>query len=162
MWKFPHRNRIRTYSCLISKALLLWDLSECCCSVASVVSNSLRPMDCSPPGSSVHGILQARILEWVAVPFSIGSSQPKESNPYLQCCRQFISPLSHLLPRRNCECVSMRGDQGWNGMTVKPNIHLELLKFLVSKAGACFWWWNRFEAKGRSGGLGWIEEGWWG
>ena len=32
------------------------------------------PMDCSPPGSSVHGILQARILEWVAFPFSRGSS----------------------------------------------------------------------------------------
>ena len=32
------------------------------------------PVDCSPPGSSVHGILQARILEWVAVPFSRGSS----------------------------------------------------------------------------------------
>ena len=30
------------------------------------------PMDCSPPGSSVHGILQARILEWVAIPFSRG------------------------------------------------------------------------------------------
>ena len=28
------------------------------------------PMDCSPPGSSVHGILQARILEWIAMPFS--------------------------------------------------------------------------------------------
>ena len=32
------------------------------------------PMDCSPPGSSVHGSLQARILEWVAIPFSRGSS----------------------------------------------------------------------------------------
>ena len=32
------------------------------------------PMDCSPPGSSVHGILQARILECVALPFSRGSS----------------------------------------------------------------------------------------
>ena len=32
------------------------------------------PMDCSLPGSSVHGILQARILEWVAIPFSRGSS----------------------------------------------------------------------------------------
>ena len=31
------------------------------------------PMDCSLPGSSVHGILQARILEWVAIPFSRGS-----------------------------------------------------------------------------------------
>ena len=34
------------------------------------------PMDCSPPGSSVHGILQARILEWVAIPFSRRSSHP--------------------------------------------------------------------------------------
>ena len=32
------------------------------------------PMDCSPPGSSVHGILQARILEWVAISFSRASS----------------------------------------------------------------------------------------
>ena len=35
------------------------------------------PMDCSPPGFWVHGILQARILEWVAVSFSRGSSQPR-------------------------------------------------------------------------------------
>ena len=34
------------------------------------------PMDCSPPGSSVHGILQPRILEWVAMPSSRGSSDP--------------------------------------------------------------------------------------
>ena len=34
------------------------------------------PMDCSPPGSSVYGILQARMLGWVAIPFSRGSSQP--------------------------------------------------------------------------------------
>ena len=33
------------------------------------------PMDCSPPGSSVHGVLQARILAWVAISFSWGSSQ---------------------------------------------------------------------------------------
>ena len=36
------------------------------------------PMDCSLPGSSVHGVLQARILEWVAMPSSRGSSQPKD------------------------------------------------------------------------------------
>ena len=34
-------------------------------------------MDCSPPGSSVHGILQARVLEWVAIPSSRGSSRPR-------------------------------------------------------------------------------------
>ena len=37
-----------------------------------------KPMDYNPPGPSVHGILQARILEWVAIPFSRGSSQPRD------------------------------------------------------------------------------------
>ena len=37
-----------------------------------------NPMDCSPPGSSVHGILQARILERIAIPFSRGSFQPRD------------------------------------------------------------------------------------
>ena len=36
------------------------------------------PMDFSPPGSSVHGILQARVLEWVAIPFPRGSSWPRD------------------------------------------------------------------------------------
>ena len=37
-----------------------------------------NPMECSPPGSSVHGILQARILEWVAMPSFRGSSRPRD------------------------------------------------------------------------------------
>ena len=41
------------------------------------------PMDCSPPGSSVHGILQARILEWVVVPSSRGLFTSQRSNPCL-------------------------------------------------------------------------------
>ena len=36
------------------------------------------PMDCSPPGFSVYGIVQARILQWVAIPLSTGSSQPSD------------------------------------------------------------------------------------
>ena len=52
-------------------------------------------MDCSPSGSSVHRILQARILEWVAVPFSRGSSQPRDHNPGLLHCRQIPHCLSH-------------------------------------------------------------------
>ena len=36
------------------------------------------PMNCSPPGSSVQGIVQARILEWVAIPFLAESSQPRD------------------------------------------------------------------------------------
>ena len=37
-----------------------------------------NPMDCSPPGFSVHGIFQARLLEWVAISFSRGLSQPRD------------------------------------------------------------------------------------
>ena len=44
----------------------------------SLVSNCCDPVDWSPPGSSVHGILQAGILEWVAIPFSRGSSRPRD------------------------------------------------------------------------------------
>ena len=43
-------------------------------------------MDCSPPGPSVHGILQARILEWVPMPSSRGSSQPRD-----QACISYVS-----------------------------------------------------------------------
>ena len=50
----------------------------------SVVSDSLQPMGSSPPGSSVHGILQAKILEWVAVSFSRGSSWPRDQT-HISC-----------------------------------------------------------------------------
>ena len=41
------------------------------------------PVACSPPGSSMHRILQAIILEWAALPSSRGSSQPRDGNPHL-------------------------------------------------------------------------------
>ena len=45
------------------------------------------PMACNPPGSSVHEILQAGILEWVAMPFSRGSSRPRDQTrvSYVSC-----------------------------------------------------------------------------
>ena len=70
--------------------------SVLCCVNYSVVSNSfVTPMDCSPPGSSVHGILQARILEWVAMPFSKGIFLTQGSNLGLQDCRQILYCLRH-------------------------------------------------------------------
>ena len=57
-------------TCVCSKSLLLC-LTLC------------NPIDCGPPGSSVHGISQARILEWVAMPSSRGSSTPKDPFPHL-------------------------------------------------------------------------------
>ena len=49
-------------------------------------------MVCSRPGSSIHGILQARILEWVAMPFPRGSSQPKD-----RICISYVSCIGRLI-----------------------------------------------------------------
>ena len=46
--------------------------------VAQLCPTLCNPVDCSPPGSSVHGILQAKILEWVAISFSKGSSRLRD------------------------------------------------------------------------------------
>ena len=54
----------------------MWNAVSLCVG-HSVLSDSFRPLNCSSTGSSVHGILQVRILEWVAVPFSRWSSQPR-------------------------------------------------------------------------------------
>ena len=53
-------------------------LTYMCVLVAKLCLTLCDPVDCSPPGSSVHGILQANLLEWVAVPFSRGSSRPRD------------------------------------------------------------------------------------
>ena len=57
---------VRTY-----KLYLLSEVAQSCLTLCN-------PMECSPPGSSIHGILQARILEWVAISFSRGSSRPRD------------------------------------------------------------------------------------
>ena len=49
-----------------------------CCVRWSVCPTLCDPINYSPPESSVHGILQATILEWIAIPFSRGSSQPRD------------------------------------------------------------------------------------
>ena len=55
-----------------------WVESESESEVAQLCPTLCGPTDCSPSGSSVHGILQARILEWVAISFSRGSSRPRD------------------------------------------------------------------------------------
>ena len=66
----------------------------CCCFSSSVTSDSCGHVDCSPPGSSVHGILQARILEWVAISFSRESSWPRDWT-CISCIDRQVLPLSH-------------------------------------------------------------------
>ena len=70
------------------------DLEFAAFKFACIHAQSLRscmilcnPMDCSLLGSSVHGILQARVLEWVAISYSRGSSQPRDRThiTYVSC-----------------------------------------------------------------------------
>ena len=66
----------------VEQSSLCYRLGSCWLKLKVLVAQSCLtpcdPMDWSPPGSSVHGILQARILEWVATSFSRGSSQPRD------------------------------------------------------------------------------------
>ena len=69
---FPPEEPLQGMSFPKTHLILWWWFSH------SVRSDSCNPMDCSPPVSSVHGTLQVRILEWVAVFFSAGSSQHRD------------------------------------------------------------------------------------
>ena len=91
----------------------IWSLTGTCTHVrcvASVVSDSLWPVGCSPPGSSVCGVLQARMLEWVAMPFSRGSSQPRDETRL--CLLQWqagsiqLAPLGKPIFPGVCEVVT--------------------------------------------------------
>ena len=61
----------------------------CCCLVAKLCLTLCDPVDCSPPGSTVRGILQARILEWVAISFSRGLSQSRDWT-HVSCIDRWI------------------------------------------------------------------------
>ena len=68
------------------------------CVSHSVVSNALWPpwtVGHKPPDSSFHGMLLLKILKWVAIPFSRGSSPSQRLNPCLLHCRQILYHLSH-------------------------------------------------------------------
>ena len=56
-----------------------------------IVSDSLWPLDCGPPGSSVYEISQARILEWVVIPFSRGSFWPRDQIQVSYIVRSFFT-----------------------------------------------------------------------
>ena len=71
---------------LVSNTQLLLDMYVCVCvySITQLHLTLFCPMDCSSPGSPVHGISQARILEWVAISFSRGSFQSR-TQTHISC-----------------------------------------------------------------------------
>ena len=108
-----------------------------------------NPKDCSPPGSSVHGILQARILEGVAMPSSRGSSRPRDQThvSYVSCTGRRVKATllgwrpAHGLKDEDLlhgkqnfnnvktrECFLEGGDDGtvlyWSGWWLYKSIHV--------------------------------------
>ena len=103
--------------------MLYFQFYSCCCSVAKLYLTICKPMDCSPPGSSVHGISQVRTLEWlprVCIQMQLtclstrlqkdGKSQPQKTALFwyllvLSFCEFLI--LTHIFPLLSLGCSSM-------------------------------------------------------
>ena len=109
------------------------------------------PMDCRPPGSSIHGILQAKVLKWVAISYSRGSSQSRDQThvcycllhwqggplplapsgkpcfPYIRKC--YFLRLSSLKPRQNTICKTPCSLQG---QSLLFSFQLTLTQLLIS------------------------------
>ena len=84
--------------CTSAQFPLLLIVCVCVCTCAQLCPTFCDPMDCSLPCSFAHGILQARILEWLAISFSRGSSWPRGLT-HISCIsfigRQILYQLSH-------------------------------------------------------------------
>ena len=114
------------YSCISGTEQWSWNIVKVKVLVAQSCQILCDPMDCSPQGSSVHGILQARILEWVATPFSRESfdSEIKPGSPALQ---------ADLLSHQGSPMRSASYMLGWNLCASLPlNLGPEILRCLSS------------------------------
>ena len=85
-----------------------------------------NPLDCSPPGSSVHGFFQARILQWVAISFSKGSSWPRD-----QTC---VSCIGRQILYHWATWEAMVKNMSYSGINLTKNgqkLHIENYKILL-------------------------------
>ena len=83
-----------TYTPIYTHSLII---SHCCCSlVTKSCPTRCNPMNCNPPDSFVHGIFQARILQWVAISFSRRSSWLRNQIHVSWIGRQILYWLSHM------------------------------------------------------------------
>ena len=97
-WDFPGKSTGLGCHCLLHSICYVRKIRcttlhrACMCSDAQSRLTLHNPKDCSLPGSSVHGISQARILEWVGISYSKGSSQPRDQtrNSCVSCTGRWI------------------------------------------------------------------------
>ena len=101
--------------CVCVCVCVWWEFWEVKVLVAQSCLTLCDPLDCSPPGSSVPRILQAKILEWLVIPFSKGSSQPRDQTQVsfaaksLQSCPTMCDPIDSSPPGSSvCEIFQAR------------------------------------------------------
>ena len=122
------------------------------------------PMDHSPPSSSVHGISQARILEWVACPFSRGSSWPRGQThvSYVSCIGRWKSQYSclgnpmdrgawqapvHEVTKESDTNKQLNNNSNFLNLEVYHNYLRSLLKMQVSRFLSSRDWFNKSESR---------------
>ena len=88
------------------------NLTAASCLVAQLCPTLWDPMDCSLPGSAVHGILQARILEWAAISFSRESYQPRNQTQVSHTAGRFFTNWAMREARSVCVCVCVCTHKG--------------------------------------------------
>ena len=114
-WRCP-------YSKILHKLSLMVIINFVCCLVAKLCLGPYDPIDCSLPGFSVHGISQSRVLEWVAIFFSRGSSWLRDRTGTSYVASVQISsvqspglPVHHQLPE------SIQTHVHWVGDAIQPS-----------------------------------------
>ena len=118
----------------------------------SVVSDCLRPVGCSPPISSVHGILQTRILELVAISFSRGSSRPRDRTQF-----------SHIAGRRFNLCTTREALKYKNTVSQKisyrdTELQIQVLTSKFSRKERKPGWKKKGEEAGEGGKRGGLTD----
>ena len=115
-----------------------------CVLVAQLCPTLCNPIDGSPPGSPVHGILQARTLEWVTISFSKRNYRKKESEVAQSCptlydpmdCSLPGSPIHGILQARVLECVTISFSKiGMNILKKKKYSFPDLYQYCLTPFG---------------------------
>ena len=95
-WDFPGKSTGVGCHCLLRHIMLVsYNMKKVKVLVTQLCSALCNPMECSPPSSSAHGILQARILEWAVMPSSRGSFQPRDQTQVFRTADRFSYRQSH-------------------------------------------------------------------
>ena len=105
--------------------------------VAQLCLTLCDPMDCNLPGSSVHGILQAGMLEWVVMSFSRGSSQPRDQTWVSSTAGRFFTYWATRDSKVTC-CVE--SPQIWLVLTYDLKEQRCQLKFWMFSVDQRWWW----------------------